>query len=541
MSVRIDCDVTVRLRAPFLFPGLSLNGWGYDATALRDAQERPLLPADQIKGVLRAALAGMLADAGKPLTALEAIFGQPGPDQANLRGALVFSDLRAEGPLAKPTPSTRVEIDDKTPDAPGTVREGHLVVTELVALPGAEVQFLGKIYGHAENEAQAVEWIALLRAAATHVSAIGSMKSAGFGEVVSVDLSKLQVVALSAAPVAPPAGRVAVALSFDRPFLVDAQRVADNVVASSETVPGGVIKGALAAALRALGQPPENDADFSALSITHAVPEGSSRAVLPLSWVWLPDEARFADVLADPGLALGEQRFVTRPDWKPAQIQAAETLRGVKRVGLGLSDRAHVRIDPETGAAVDQALFFTTLVDPGQTLWRSEIDFGAIPAPKQALYWGALMAGLDRVGSTGARVSVQALGAAPAPTTVTPGDWLVVLETEAVLGDPAEGPPAEVYGAYWRDVAGAEMTGFMAAQDLRGDYLGMRGAGVYRPHFVTLPGGAFRLRVTDPARLSDLVRAGLPPRLGKTRPGWQDCPFQPENGWGRISIEKVGA
>ncbi|WP_444461914.1 RAMP superfamily CRISPR-associated protein [Rhodobacter capsulatus] len=541
MSVQIDCDVTVRLRAPFLFPGLSLNGWGYDATALRDAQGHPLLPADQIKGVLRAALAGMLADAGKPLTALEAIFGQPGPDQANLRGALVFSDLRAEGLSAAGTPSTRVEIDDKTPDAPGTVREGHLVVTELVAPPGAEAQFVGKIYGHAETEAQAVEWITLLRAAATHISAIGSMKSAGFGEVVSVDLSRPKMVALSAAPVAPPAGRVAVALAFDRPFLVDAQRVADNVVASSETVPGGVIKGALAAALRALGHRPEEDADFSALSIAHAVPEGASRAVLPMSWVWLPDEARFADVLADPGLARGEKRFVTRPDWKTAQLEDAEKRRGVKRADLRLSDRAHVRIDPETGAAVDQALFFTTLVDPGQTRWLTEIDFGAIPASQQALYWGTLVAGLDRLGSTGARATVQVLGEAPAPAPVVTGDWLVVLETEAVLGDPAEGPPAEVYGAYWRDVAGAEMTGFMAAQDLRGDYLGMRGAGVYRPHFVTLPGSAFRLRVTDPARLAELVRRGLPPRLGKTRPGWRDCPFQPENGWGRISIEKVGA
>jgi hypothetical protein len=148
--------------------------------------------------------------------------------------------------------------------------------------------------------------------------------------------------------------------------------------------------------------------------------------------------------------------------------------------------------------------------------------------------------GLDRVGSTGARVQIAAVGAAADLPVVTAGEWLVVLESETVMGERSEHSPERVYADYWRDVAAAEMIDFMAQQALRGDFLGMRGKNDYRPHFVTTAGSAFRLRITDLARFTALVRGGLPPRWGGVRPGWEDCPFQPENGWGRISLEKLG-
>lgn len=541
MMFRVEFDLAAHLRSPFLFPGVGLDGWGYDVTALRDGQRRPLLPADQIKGVLRSAVAEMLSDIGKSPRPVAAIFGSGPEAEITARGGLVFPDLVAKGLSHDGVVYTRVEIDDRTLDAPGTVREGHMVVVELVAPPDSEVVVSGTVYGHVSGLDEAKDWLALLEAAGTRVSAIGSMKSAGFGEVVKIAFSALRITPLEVRP-APPSGEVCmVALNLDRPFLVNGRRVADNVAVGSDVIPGAVLKGALAQSLSRTGYPVEEDADFSKLSISHAIPEGAISRVLPLSWVWLPDENRFADVLKEPLLLQGKSRIMTSPDWKETQREASKAKLGVKWPKLMYTHRAHVRIDRNTGVAEDNALFFNTMVDPSEFRWIAQIDFGDLAQEKRALFWGAFSAGLDRIGSTGATAEVTLLDEDQTQQSVNAGECIVILETETVLAEPGTVTAEQAYVDYWHEVAGAEMIGFIAQQSFRGDYLGFREKDSYRAHVVTVAGSSFRLKVTDPARLEALARKGLPPRVGGQRPDWRTCPFQPENGWGRISIEQVMA
>lgn len=551
MSVeRIQIESRLILRSPFLFPGTGAARFGLDIAAARGIDDHPLIPAEQVRGVLSHALRDMLEEGVGQLSVgwLDDLFGQASSDLQDplasnepRRGRLIFGDLRAETcPEADIT--HRVAIDAET----GAARKGALVTAELVAAPGAELAFAGSIIVFA-TKPQAEALCGQLCAAASRVSAIGAMKSAGFGEVISWSFVPRPGRSLAVPRCDPPTERVALVVTIDRPFLVDAERVADNVYVGSPVIPGAAIKGAFARKLALGGSDVAADDALSALGISHARPEGWPDRVVPLSVV--AHGKRFGDALGNPAVMIEGKAALFRPDWKESHWQQLGARHGLRRAPpIGRVERAHVGIERGGATARDEALFFTQAVEPSGRTWRVEVDFGAVPPSERGRLYAPLIDGLDGVGATGARLDFREAGAAVQDPPVRPradGLLAVTIETEAVLATPDDGPTAiEAYSAYWKRVLGAELVDFCAEQALRGGYLGMRfrreGAG-YRPFLVTLAGSVFLLRGASSEAVAALVRRGLPPPvIGGAPTDWRTCPYQPENGWGRIRADWQG-
>jgi hypothetical protein len=174
--------------------------------------------------------------------------------------------------------------------------------------------------------------------------------------------------------------------------------------------------------------------------------------------------------------------------------------------------------------------------------------------------------GLDGIGKTGAHVQFSLWGDSPDETpreiAGRPGEYAVMLVTPAHLLDARAlvaqtgGVPTwrltahEAYEAYWREaVPGAKLQSFFASQIYKGGYLSRRrrafGAGHYHPFLITEAGSIFRLSQVSGEALTQLrilCRSGLPPSTIDGKPSsWTNCPYVPENGYGRIKADHLSA
>lgn len=559
---RIVLSVAVTVQSPFLFPDTVAGSFGLDRVALRDATDRAILPQDQLRGVLFHACADAAAAMNLARDIRLAIFGRPsaearsddpgeGPapvDFEPARGRILFGDLVAERP-GKGLRSMRVHIDPDT----GAAEEGKLIFAELIAPPGAAVTFAGEAVLMA-TEAEAKVWLPLIEAAASWVSAIGAMKSAGFGEVTGFALRRVSDAPLPARPVAGVAERQGYHLRFDRRFLVDARRVADNIYVGQDVVPGAVIKGALARKLDLCGELAGLAHAVTDLSISHARRVGAGASV-PASMVVARGPRTVGDALLVPpgkGAMMGGKPALFRGDWKP---WAEDAVR--RALGLGVphaqprSLRTHVSIDATTGTAADRKLYVIDAVEPAGALWSCVVDYGAIAdAEARHRIAGALEGGLDGIGRTGAGLRLERVDAPPLPPIIPIAGksdlFAVVLESDAVMASPQDGEEAfDAYRAWWaRLLPGADMRGHFATQRLAGGYIARRfaaGAG-YRPFWLTEAGSVFLLQGDISAALANLVRKRLPsPVIGGVTTDWRTCPYQPENGYGEIRCSHDGA
>jgi hypothetical protein len=296
---RVELRIELKVRSPFLFQGLANALMGIDATQLRDEAGAPVVPADQIRGVVKEAM-GDIARTAPDLMTLEeilALFGagsEKAEDAASrdnfehdrpTRSQLIFSDLIATDAPVDTGETTRVMIDTET----GAAKTGHLQIIERVAPMRQSVTFVGTIIAYCPtNGGQRLA--TALHAALNTVASIGAFKSAGFGEIAAATISQKSTVRLALRAASDHAQFL---VTFDRPILVDADWVADNAMLGSAVVPGAAFKGALAERLRRSGMSPETDGNvagaLAALRISHAVPvnaaaEPTMRA-LPLSLV----------------------------------------------------------------------------------------------------------------------------------------------------------------------------------------------------------------------------------------------------------------
>ncbi|MFS8037558.1 RAMP superfamily CRISPR-associated protein [Xanthobacter sp. AM11] len=603
LPLRLSLNLTVR--SPFMFRGLDSSAFGVDVACLRDEQDRPIIPADQIRGVLREAL-GDLAAAGAGITAseIDEIFGRKSADLADDASArnvpdrtrILFGDLHAAGmvldpdaragaphstelPLGSAIETARVQIDDVT----GAAETGKLQFIELAAPFGAAVRFAGEIVLFV-SPSQAGRWSGLLNRALGIVGSIGAFKSVGFGEVLQLGAQVQQVAQKAPAKASSPLPeRFTLRAWFDRPILVDAERIADNAFAGREVVPGAVFKGALARNLELTGRSPETGelgVALAALSFSHAFPESSEAGQrdlrpLPLSMVAALPEGQPKPIVGDALLVPGGQGAMIagraalfQSDWKGGWFTDALAAMGrpQPRHTIGIA-RTHTKIDATTGTAETGALY-TTIARPVELegaprAWLLDIDFTAVPAGAvrdelEAAVAQCLATGLHGIGKTGAsaRFELVAETSAPlvAPIHGTTDEFALVLEAPALMLDRIavsgeEGwscDPEQAYAAYFQRVLpGAQLLSFFASQKLAGGYLARRrrayGDGLYQPFLLTEAGSVFRLRVSDPEPLHRLIRSGLPatPLSGVAAVTWANCPFVPENGYGRISADHL--
>lgn len=542
-QIRFERRLRLRVESPFVSHGLTVAAWGIDIAQCRDAKDRVVLPAELIRGNLRHAFAEIGRD---PVP----LFGQKETD----RGGLILGDLVAQlDQGGKLQFLTRVAIDDAT----GAAQGGALFSIELARPIGQVVTFEGPLVVFAADETVFDD----LRAALERIVAVGAFKTVGFGVVVdwALDLVPDQVasrpLASRPAPRADLGDRVEVTLQFDRPLLVDARRVANNVFQGQAVIPGGVLKGALAARVRRGGWDGLDQA-LSRMRIGHAFPVGEdgrlSHRPLPLSLVIGEQGGAVRDLLlappdAPPPLLNGQApRFAL--DWKPAEAGAVRKHLGwPAEVEFNFLTRTRTAIDRETGQSSESQLFSYSALIPGKWCWQAEIERNGADPAAFALLLAVLEEGLDGIGKTDARAAIDLAPADLPPESVRSGtSWAVTLRTPALLnGDPQRLYPnpdlMADYGAYWaRAVPGARLVTFFATQRLAGGWQAKKARRTaYYPFLLTEPGAVFLLEGGDPATYAALRRSGLPLPDWLAEATWQTCPFVPENGFGAFDLGVV--
>jgi len=532
-------EIAVVVRSPFLFQGIEVAGVGFDSSAQRDELGRPIIPGDHLRGHLRHALMALLgADAQDHCKRL---FGEESPEASNdarERGALLLGDLHHDGAARQVSSYTRIALMEKT----GAVQEGSLQQIELVAPIGEEVCFRGRLVLRPKAPADAAQ---KLLTALQMIPALGANKSAGFGEVVSerCELRPLAEPPLITLP--NQAGRYAVTVRFDRPLLVNADRLDNNVFRSAKIVPGGAIKGALAQALTDAGQDALLDEEFSNILIGHAFPLQDG----------MPADRAMPDLMIE---AEGKIRFGHEPrvleelsltgvpsfpgDWKDAAWAQAQRMLGRPAFDHGFLPRGRVAVTPD-GIAEEGKLFVVMPVATAGHRWRFILDMSDRPSTLCAAVSRELSAGLDGLGRTGARMIVEKIASISPPAQPAAGEVLLLLETPAALTDLRNGAPLfEQYAAYMHEVLGAKLLGCWARQRMAGHYQAIRhrafGAASYLPFELTEAGAVFHLEVTETTKLGHALRRGLPPFDAKLT--WDTCPFMAENGYGEVSVLDPG-
>ncbi len=570
--------VTLCLESPFMSQGLAVSALGVDASAARDGGRRPYLPGSLIAGNLRAALCE-LAKAGATFVDradIDRWFGcesrtVDGVRDEPERGRVSVRDLPAREAPVDGGATTRVRIDPDT----GSVARGAMQIIELPAPVGRVVAFEG-VVGLLADDDEAGRFDTALRAGLNQIDAVGAFKSAGFGRVVCRDVAPREPPAAYDLPSGDTAMRdllqrhragecgLTLSLTFDRPLLVDARRVAGNVFRGAAVVPGAVIKGALARRLDLAGVKADHDDALSAVVIGHAVPmaEGAPppRPVpLSLAVIGEGDAAHLRDMILDAvggvstgtggapnGGASGDALPAFSPDWKDPVRRAVERLFGWPEIAHDL--RVRTAIDPLTGtAAEDEAgglLFSHAAVRTGGLVWRGRVHVPDDVAEAEAV---ALLAALNDdlvgIGKTDAVATGRLEAGPPAVLESGSDDWIVTLASDAVLNDSAALAAGrglrDDYAGYWREATGLEMIEFFAAQRLAGGYLAYRhqpDGSPYMPYLLTAAGATFLLRGTRTDRLAAALAAGLPLPAAHGGADYLSFPFLPANGYGAMTV-----
>lgn len=218
MTAPLVFDVTLSLKAPFLFPGQDPGRFGYDRVALRDLDGRPIIPQDQIKGLIRHGLTIM-----GETELVEGLMGKGSADARKdsggafepAKGRMFLTDLRCTiEPDLRSTDYHRVQIDDES----GAAKQGHLLRIEQVFAPEREVAFSGRITLFPTAKAPDAQALALLLAAALQCKRhIGAMASIGFGEVSGCSVEPALEAEEACKLPADPVGRFLWRFRVDRP------------------------------------------------------------------------------------------------------------------------------------------------------------------------------------------------------------------------------------------------------------------------------------------------------------------------------------
>lgn len=564
--------VVLRVRAPFLFAALEPSAHGVDASALRDAADRPLIPGDHLRGHLRHAATALF---GAGSDAVSALFGESSPDRAAAgggqdeprRGALIVGDLcaatsRAGAASAATAPRRmslghRVRIDEAT----GAADEGMFQTVELAVPYGAVADFAGVVTVRPTGPRDLrppADMAKTLRDLLALVSHVGAMKSAGYGEIAGFEVTPLAA-ARPAPARAALADRIELDLTFDRPLLVDVQRQAFNVLVGSTVIPGGALKGALAAALDDAGLLSRDDAPaqeaLSRIRISHAFPlrDGvrADRAV-PAALACAGGAYRLCFGPQD-GAELSAHGAPAFPgDWKSTNWDDARAALRRPDSALSRQARGRVAIDG-AGVAQEGMLFVTDLVETAGRTWRVVVDRADADPAFFAKVVAAFEAGFAGLGRTGAALHGERVEQPLEEETPEAGVTTLLLETAAAMTDPTAPRDApSQYLDYFRALLGDGVRNARCAatRRLAGEFYAHRyGAAQagYLPFELTQPGATFELDLSQEAanRLGAFLRAGLPPlmqgRLLRDPSEWRRCPFMPQNGFGEISVLKTKA
>ena len=593
----------VAVRSPFLFASLETSAVGVDAQSLTDEAGRLILPADHLKGLLRHAFEVLQERSSSALAGVDVakLLGEKSRAEADeknpaaeggeafrpIPGELLFGDLCAEtftfdgathllaawrSRKASERASTRIKIDGET----GVVEDGMLQVVDLPAPLDALVCFEGEIVLHASaDKAKCVG--AALGKALRLIPYFGAMRSVGFGEheAEHSSVGAPQIGKAKRASLAPMA-RFYLDGRFDRPFVIDAERLGDNLFVGRSVTPGAVVKGALAEALKRRGLDASEGtlgAALTALRIGHGFPVDPDSGVLcdralPLAAKALGEKLEARREGSEDGLI--DSRCADFPlDWKPKAFDELRAQLGRPESRIAKLPRGHTAIDNATGSAMNNMLFVEAargLRWGGSTptyALRFVFDFFDAPPNSREVeqILDALADGLDGIGKTRARLDFDHQIAAAAPTANVGDRFTLMLETPAALVDldSAEAPrdkanrPASAFEQLERYFAlllpGAKLVDVYLQARRVGGYPAQRRrgrSGAYRPYTIFEPGSCFVFEAPRNVSFNDEVRAQLRRGLPATHwtagarleivDDWRRFPWLPAAGYGEFSV-----
>lgn len=541
--LRYDLSLELCVAAPMLQSGLPLPWIGVDAAPLLGQDGTLIVSGDQIEGYLRAVMEAN----GAPAEDIAAWFGSEGGQIEHMRelggqrARLKLFDLRGMTAPDEYRHYHRVRIDADT----GATATGSFHVIAQPVPPRTTMTFSGQGRLFAEDDAEADRLCAWINAMFEILPAIGAVKSAGFGRLLSGTAERRGRTSLRPREQAAELTGRAVLLRFDEPLLVEPERRSGNLYDGGDVIPGAVLKGAIADMLDLAGCREPFDPLLSALTIRHAFPAaaGAPRPfAAPLSLAFDGDQAR--DALAETETL--PLRF--RPDWRPKDEEAVacqfylpDTLPRYARTRTAVKDNLPVegRLFSQRMVATSGLIWHSALVLPPDADAALQADLGRLVVMLKET-------GIARIGKNAvpAQVEIRELAASDAmddqenlrltlqtPAWLTPSDWLLDAN-----GVPRAVEARALYERYFEKVApDATLIDFMARQQWAGGsrFIGARSerADCYYPWLLTSPGSLFLLRGVSRAQAQDWVRHGLP--LPEAR-DWRNCPFVRENGFGEV-------
>lgn len=586
--LKLRFDVTLTLAGPLMTRATAAGGYGLDSSLPRDAATSAYFIAGTlVKGRLRdawlelhdAAGADYAPDVDDLLGAKAGNSDAEGSGVAPRRGRLHFTDFQCASEAAAPEAVLfRIQIDAER----GAVKHGAHQVIEAPFGPGQAVCFQGAVAFVARDTDEAQLVRRQVETGLRWITSLGGLRTVGFGRLIDVAVARAEDAPAGDSGAVVGADALDLLVTPRAPFCIARQRPNDNLFESESVIPGGVLKGALAATwLARLGQPGdepitrETDPDrpalgehFSAVRFTHAVPakpgpDAKRPVVLPLSVVAHGKSHELFDVALEPGpLLIDSQAPVFAIDWKSDTRQKADTLRGWAEPAREL--RVRTAIDGETRRAKDGQLFAQERVVPTAFVWHGRIDLGAVSARERAQVERELRTllvhGLRGLGKTKAHAAVELRDARPdgdylPSQSADTGPWVVTLQTPALLLNASdlsetsgERELRAAYEAAFADLGASSLrlVRYFASQRLAGGfYLHRRfHAGErYRPYLLTEPGSVFVLEASTAAHAAqarDCIAGWqqhglpLPASLGKLT--WRSCPYVPENGYGEVRV-----
>ncbi|MBK6744818.1 MAG: hypothetical protein IPG66_18435 [Hydrogenophilales bacterium] len=571
--------LSLTLTAPFLTQSSGAAAFGLDAAVARDHLGRPILPNTLVVGNLSHAWQSMhalgVAEAEDCLTWLGTGSGDDAGHFEPMRKSLHIDDLVGSDPSGDHT-LQRIRVDREH----SAVDKGALMIAEQPWAPGSELTFTGKVrfFGHAD-EAQRLTHA--LRAALHWAGQLGAERGVGFGAIKQTQFDKVAAPAANTAIQAPTAhgAQLPFALAFEHPFCLAERNLDNNLFASSEVIPGGALKGALADAWAHLlgkkaGSPIEAGFDsarpalsqhYTDILFRHAIPGTAKQAanVPPCSLVKIGD-GQFRDIAAleEPGLINGQApEFAV--DWKGKDHAKVRHHFGWPNLERDL--RVRTAIDIATGRAKKAQLFaYESIVPDGSVRWHGAILLDRVDKADQDRVMAelvSLLADLGHeigpLGKTKAFARLEAVTSAIAEAQPrNDGLWIVTLQTPALLGDWRELDEAAgaedmeaLYRCYFSEASdGAlELVRDYARQRLAGGkYLHnrFRKGKPYTPWLLTEAGSVFVLKANNgdsQACVESWLSKHLPTpdwllAEASSAPAWRAIPYLPEGGYGQIAV-----
>lgn len=568
----LNLNLDLEIVAPWLTRNSGMGRFGVDVPLAMNPEGKYYIPGSLLIGRLSEAFAHLAEAEESYASALNTYFAtaSAGTDADSTgrepRRRIFASDLVLQDDIdaqAAQRQRTRIAIDNSA----GRALDGALQVIEAPVKAGHPAHFSGtiRLVGTPDSCASLVPKLEKVLAWLTQV---GGGRSFGFGVIGSWKLGALK--ALETQPSRPIAGlnRLAMRVTVHDPLCVGEKRTSLNSFQSSDVIPGGVLKGALARNLLdgagLNGHLSEHDGfgllgqHFSQLRISHAFPTKSSGSrPIRASHSAAFDGESFFDMaeLADPDDTFAGWTFA--PDWK---MDVASRFREEQSwPDVPIDFRIRTAIDRKYRAAQEARLFGIEYRWPSKHEWMATVDVDHLENGPAILasFQQALANGLVGVGRGGAYCTFGfEVGAELETPVVADGDRLLLtLQTPALLRQPEPGNCGDVTQAYrlaFEELGLPGLRSLFVRESLHGGQFMARrlaGGSTYKPWLLTEAGSCFVFEVgANVPDLSRLVRFGLnvPGRTAEfygidQQNGWQTCPYLPENGYGEVRLHSLAA